>query len=294
MNDPPKTLDELRRAIDATDDALLDAMMRRMALAAAVRDAKAGQPGPVWRPAREADILRRLIGRSDGALPDTAIYTVWRELISASIAAQGEFAVATLPEVYGFAAVHFPNCVVDVVHRPEDALDAAVAETAIVAVLPGPDDDGTWPVLPKFVARRARAPDLNILARLPAIDDEAADEEAAPSGPRQAFAIGRAPCEKSGDDMTLVASYWDAERRLPANPRKRPRLSEAEQARADAAARQGAILAAVNDGLSVFAYEGYIEPADPRLAPLQHPVWLGAFARPFLIAADDESETPSP
>jgi chorismate mutase / prephenate dehydratase len=287
---PPQTLDELRRAIDATDDLLLDAMQKRMALAESVRAAKAGAPGPLWRPGREADILRRLLARNAGVLPEEAVYNIWRELISASLAAQGDFAIVAIAGSLGFAGGHFPNCAVDIVARPQDALDRVVSGASAAAELPGPDEDGVWPVLPKLLAARGRAPDLNILARLPMIDfADGADDD---TGAGQSFIVGRAPCDRSADDMTLVASYWDAERRLPANPRKRPRLPEAEQKRAEAAAGTGAILAAVHDGLSVFAYEGFIEPGDARLAPLQHSAWLGAFARPFLIADDSESQEP--
>ena len=287
---PPQTLDELRRAIDATDDRLLDAMQKRMALAEAVRAAKAGAPGPLWRPGREADILRRLLARNAGVLPEEAVHNIWRELISASLAAQGDFAIVAVAGSLGFAGGHFPNCAVDVVARPEDALDRVVSGASAAAELPGPDEDGVWPVLPKLLAARLRAPDLNILARLPMIDFADGADDDIVSG--QSFIVGRAPRDRSEDDMTLVASYWDAERRLPSSPRKRPRLSEAEQKRADAAAATGALLAAVHDGLSVFAYEGFVEPGDSRLAPLQHPAWLGAFARPFLIADDEESPEP--
>lgn len=79
---PPLT--DLRREIDAVDDAILELIARRTALAARAGSAKSGV-NP-YRPAREDEVLARM---DDGTLPAPLVRAVWRELISAALAAQG-------------------------------------------------------------------------------------------------------------------------------------------------------------------------------------------------------------
>ena len=52
------TLAELRARIDAIDTTLFDLIQQRAAIAPLVIQAKGG--GPIWRPAREAQIFRKL------------------------------------------------------------------------------------------------------------------------------------------------------------------------------------------------------------------------------------------
>ncbi|MEN9499161.1 MAG: hypothetical protein RIS83_980, partial [Pseudomonadota bacterium] len=75
MNDkapaPPiadPALQALRAEIDALDDAMHDLLMRRAAVVArmAASRAKTGGGSPL-RPGREAAVLRRLLGRHQGA-----------------------------------------------------------------------------------------------------------------------------------------------------------------------------------------------------------------------------------
>src|SRR5690606_35924883 len=60
MSAPPASLDDLRREIDAIDDALFAALVRRAALMANVAEAKRAQnAASPMRPGREAIVLRR-------------------------------------------------------------------------------------------------------------------------------------------------------------------------------------------------------------------------------------------
>src|SRR5262245_56213674 len=94
---PPadKSLDSLRREIDSIDEAMHDLLMRRALLGNRIRQAKgSGGEAPIYRPGREAAILRRLIARHSGPLPAAVVVRVWREIIAALTALQGPLSVA--------------------------------------------------------------------------------------------------------------------------------------------------------------------------------------------------------
>jgi chorismate mutase len=133
------SLAALRSEIDHTDDALLELIEKRQGLARRVNAFKATEPaGLALRPDREAFVLNRLLGRVDAARRPL-VQSLWREVLSAGLAAQGELTVATwAPNAiaaemaarlrFGASARYRP------VGEPEQALDAAEQGNA-VAVL---------------------------------------------------------------------------------------------------------------------------------------------------------------
>jgi chorismate mutase/prephenate dehydratase len=74
-------IEKLRREIDALDDELLKLLNRRAALAGRIGALKQG--APVYRPEREAEILRRVTQASPGPLSAERVAGVFREVISA-------------------------------------------------------------------------------------------------------------------------------------------------------------------------------------------------------------------
>ena len=86
----------LRDEIDEIDDTIHDLLMRRMALANRISKTKraAGATGALLRPAREAAILRRLMARHEGPFPFRVIVRIWSEIMSATLFAEGGFAVS--------------------------------------------------------------------------------------------------------------------------------------------------------------------------------------------------------
>src|SRR5690242_12575942 len=84
---PP--LEELRRAIDAVDDGLLDLVLRRGELVAEVGRGKSAGEAPIYRPAREAQVLRRLLARARDANEKHHVLRIWRALMAASYERQG-------------------------------------------------------------------------------------------------------------------------------------------------------------------------------------------------------------
>lgn len=86
------TLADLRKAIDALDDDILALIDQRLRLAERIGAAKKDPSAVKLKPDREAKVLSRHVAR---ARPETrrVIAAVWRELMSAGLAAQGELSV---------------------------------------------------------------------------------------------------------------------------------------------------------------------------------------------------------
>lgn len=240
---PVEDIAALRAEIDKLDDALHDLLMRRAQVVARLAASRAKGKGPALRPGREAAILRRLLGRHDGALPRAALVRLWRELLAATTAMQAPLSVAAwLPDAglevlrshLGFAApvMRLPSA--------EAAVAAAEAGTTALAALPAGDRWWRW-------LDPAR---LQVTARLPFFG----------SAPETVFLLSPAPPDPSGDDRTLL--------RLPA-----------AEAPALAAAGLAPVALSTDDDLALAELPGFISAEDPRLGGLRATL-LGAFALP--------------
>ena len=95
MSDTPSDLEELRRRIDEIDDRLQDLLIERMEIVARVGAHKRSAGGvAAHQPAREAEIIRRLVSRNHGGLPPATLVRMWRELLAATTRLQGAFTIA--------------------------------------------------------------------------------------------------------------------------------------------------------------------------------------------------------
>ena len=93
-NRPAPDLATLRAEIDRLDRVIHDALIERSSVIEALIIAKqTAEKGASFRPAREADMLRRLASRHSGILPFTVIEHIWREIIAAFTQMQGAFTV---------------------------------------------------------------------------------------------------------------------------------------------------------------------------------------------------------
>src|SRR5690349_22964991 len=104
MPESPPDLEQLRRRIDEIDNRLQDLLIERMNIIASVAEAKRSNGGAAaHQPAREAEIIRRLVGRSR-EFPPAMLVRMWRELLSATVRRQGAFAIAVYapPEAPGY------------------------------------------------------------------------------------------------------------------------------------------------------------------------------------------------
>ncbi|WP_022728079.1 chorismate mutase [Fodinicurvata sediminis] len=197
------SLEELRDEIDRIDDALHDLLMRRTEISRQVRHAKGDVPA-VIRPAREVQVLRRLLSRHAGSLPGAVLVRIWREIFSDSLAQQGPFSVAVVNDgadvaLTGLARDHFGVLAPIQEHSSALRVVNAVAEgEASVGLVPPPEhesDDPWW----RYLARQDD--DVpRIIARLPLA---AAATPANPAG-QSGLMIGLAPPESSGEDASYL------------------------------------------------------------------------------------------
>lgn len=92
-------LAQLRDRIDAVDDRLLALLNERARLAQAVGHLKLAngeEGGPIYRPEREAQVVRRMQEANGGPLPAEAVERLFKEVMSACRALEQPLAVAYL------------------------------------------------------------------------------------------------------------------------------------------------------------------------------------------------------
>ncbi|MDR1708105.1 MAG: chorismate mutase, partial [Candidatus Accumulibacter sp.] len=127
-------LNEVRGEIDGIDAQLLELLNRRARCAQKVGEIKArrGESGFVYRPEREAQVLRRIRGMNAGPLPDENVVGFFRELMSACLALErplcaaylgpaGTFSESAAAKHFGQAANLMPLASIDDIFREVEA-----------------------------------------------------------------------------------------------------------------------------------------------------------------------------
>ncbi len=281
MDAPGESLDAVRREIDAIDDQIHDALMRRAALVERVRTAKNG--GPAMRPGREAMILRRILTRHQGSLPPSVIARIWREIISAVTRQQGPLRIALYARersasYWDLARSHYGSVSPVSLHRNMHAvIRAASANDGTIGILPLPAEgerEPWWPVLATGADDRPQ-----VIARLPFLARPEGTSE-----PVEGLVISRVPPEASGRDRTLIAVSLKIE---TSRGRLNDLLTAVGLTAQTLAAHRPEEPREAEDRL--LEIEGFIEPGDPRLERLraesedliERLIVLGAYAVPI-------------
>lgn len=201
-----QSLQELRGQIDAIDDALQDLLQRRAGLvqtiaAAKAREADGGQLPHPMRPGREAQILRRLAARHEGALPLDTLIGIWRALIAAMTGLQAPLEIAVFggaePVVYwDLARAHFGPTTPMVLYQSANQVLRAVGEDrGVLGVLPLETEKDGPPWWPYLLDAGEHGP--AIVARLPFL-------RASTATGRDAVLVGTLAREPSGADSTFL------------------------------------------------------------------------------------------
>lgn len=174
----PPSLDTLRKEIDAIDAQVHGLLMQRGDIIDRLIAVKQTQEvGSAFRPAREADMMRRLVQRHRGILPIDTVESIWRVIIATFTYVQAPFSVhADLslgePAMRDSARFHFGFTVPYVAHFSAVAAVEAVARSkGDLALVSATSGRAPW-----WIELEAHgAP--KIIARLPFI--ERADHPAA-------------------------------------------------------------------------------------------------------------------
>ncbi len=284
MSNAPDSLASLRREIDSIDEKLHDLLMRRAEVVMEIGRTKADAGGPTFRPAREAQLLRRLLARHESPLPGEVVVRIWREIIAASIRLQGDFKVGYCPiEDHGEALrlVQAQFGLDTEFIRLGSAGQVALAvgrgeiQAGVVPLVQATDESPWW-------AGQDFPGDVHIVARLPWHE---------PGAAVGAYLLARSEPEETGDDRSVFVFVTDT-------TTSRGRLSELagqngldveDQAVADSGDRTGA-------RVHFMDVAGFMTADDPHVRGVATLLddaevrRLGAYASPHAVSIRPETE----
>jgi chorismate mutase-like protein len=167
------TLLDIRNEIDRLDASMHSLLMERsQVIETLIKVKKTGESGSAFRPAREAEVLRRLVERHKGLLPLDTVESIWRVIISTFTYVQAPHAVHA--DITGDAAAirdtarfHFGFTVPFITHNSASdvirTVDQSKGDLGIFRLDQSADAGPWWRML-----EGANAP--KIIARLPFID----------------------------------------------------------------------------------------------------------------------------
>jgi len=205
----PPSLADLRKEIDTIDEQMHRLLMQRGDIIdRLIKVKKIQEVGSAFRPAREADMMRRLVERHRGILPLDTVESIWRVIVSTFTYVQAPFSVHADVSVgesamRDSARFHFGFLVPYVAHFSAQAAVEAVANSkgdlALVSAISG--HTPWWITLEPVGAPK-------IIARMPFL--ERADHPAA----LPVFAISRVADDAlltEVETWSIRVSGWNAQ-----------------------------------------------------------------------------------
>ena len=90
------SLDDIRKKIDEVDSQLLDLLSERADLVHQVGLIKKNEGLQIYAPEREDALLKKLLQKNHGRLPDKSIRAIFREIMSAALALEDDLKIAYL------------------------------------------------------------------------------------------------------------------------------------------------------------------------------------------------------
>lgn len=294
MSDISSDLEQLRRRIDGIDDRLQDLLIERVEIVTRVAAQKRSEGGvAAHQPAREAEIIRRLVSRNRGALPPATLVRMWRELLAATVRLQGNVTVAVYvppeaPAFWDLARDHYGSLTPMLAFGSTGQVIRAVTERhAAIGVLPMPQEEDPDPWWRNLLSPHGEAP--HVIARLPFGARGSARGDHA-----DALAIGSGEQQDTGRDRTFFVTEIapDISRgrmfsMLAALGLECTLMASCEQA----------------DGVdTLIEIEGFVPVADPRIKELQAQLGsalyrllrLGGYALPLSAAELSPPENAAP
>ncbi|MCF8175201.1 MAG: prephenate dehydratase [Burkholderiaceae bacterium] len=139
MAEEKDELTRLREGIDRADDEMLRLLSERARFAHRIGEIKQGN---IYRPEREAQVLRRMVAANQGPLPDAVVHKIFREVMSACLALEqplhiayfgpaGTFTESAANKHFGSAPNFSPFGTIDEVFR---VIESGNADYGVVPV----------------------------------------------------------------------------------------------------------------------------------------------------------------
>ena len=205
-----QNLDDIRKRIDTLDNSIHDMLMERAELVLKIGEEKRKNNIQIVQPAREARMVRRLLSRHKGALPEMAVVRIWRELVGAVSLLQTGLKVAVAVEeqehhLWELARDYFGSCLP--FQKSGSALSAVAAVRdgrATFAVVPWPHDDEDQPWW-EYLKDDNTAERLKINIRLPHGDDP---KKINPD--YKALVVSKTGFDSSDDDCSFLLMECDS------------------------------------------------------------------------------------
>ena len=209
MNNKENKIDSLRQEIDAIDAHMHDLLQKRVSLVAEIAAYKREHNLKVSVPSREAVLLRRLCERHTGALDQTTLVQMWREMIGSLTLMQQPLKTAValidnndrqivVENARDYFGIVFPFIEANNAHSAVGLLREGKADFAVV---PFPDEQEKQSN-PWWLALQNRLNDpFKILVKLPFINVKDTDKDKADN---PCLVLGRFDYESSGDDNSFI------------------------------------------------------------------------------------------
>ncbi len=201
-------LDTIRQKIDELDTEIHDTLVERAELVLQIGDEKRKNNIEVVQPAREARMIRRLLKKHKGSLPEMAVVRIWRELVGAVSLLQTGIKVVVAenedrPEHWDLAKDYFGSCL------PMNRLPSSLAALGVIregnamfAVVPFPEDNEEQPWWDSLGTGTEDA--MQISVRLPHGDDP---QNLNPD--YRSLVVGKTGFDSSDEDRSFILIQCD-------------------------------------------------------------------------------------
>lgn len=200
-------LDAIREKIDALDTRIHETLVERAQLVLQIGEEKRKNNIEVVQPAREARMIRRLLAKENGVLPEMAVVRIWRELVGAVSLLQTGLKVIVAedddcPEYWDLAKDYFGSCLpMSRAASPISAINAVRDGRVTFAVVPYPSEaveENTETLWWENLGAGTDMP-LSIIVRLPHGDD--------PNNKNpdyRALVVAKSGFDESDDDHSFI------------------------------------------------------------------------------------------
>ncbi len=196
-------LDSIRQKIDELDTRIHDTLKERAELVLKIGEEKRKNGMEIVQPAREAQMIRRLLSKHKGVLPEMAVVRIWRELVGAVSLLQTGLKVVVAdieghPEYWDLSKDYFGSCLpMQRVATPLAAIGAVRDGRANFAVLPWPADQDANPWWDYLGTDTKDS--IQMIVLLPHGDDPGE-----PNPDYRALVVAKAGFDESGDDRSFL------------------------------------------------------------------------------------------